>query len=114
MVIILFLLWLDLKDEAKKSKNQKKIKEFDSFDYLIINLPSPRNPPSPQPPSIDPILNGPKINQIIKNIQRTLIFELNKFFDFFDFLFFFHGQTDRQTDIWTYRSSLPELENNHS
>ena len=46
-----------LKKRKNKSKNQKKIKEFDSFDYLIINLPSPRNPPSPQPPSIDPILN---------------------------------------------------------
>ena len=43
----------------KRKINQKikKIKEFDSFDYLIINLPSPRNPPSPQPPSIYPILN---------------------------------------------------------
>ena len=28
-------------------KSIKKIKYFDSFDYLIINLPSPRNPPSP-------------------------------------------------------------------
>ena len=36
MVIILFLLWLDLKNEEKKSKNQKKIKELDSFDYLVV------------------------------------------------------------------------------
>ena len=45
-----------------------------------------------------------KINQIIKNNQRLLIFLI---------FYFFHGQTDRQTDrqtdIWTYRSSLPEL-----
>ena len=51
--------------EFKKRKiyqKIKKIKEFDSFDYLIINLPSPRNTPSPQPPSIDPILNkAPKL-----------------------------------------------------
>jgi len=33
MVIILFLLWLDLKNEEK---NQKKIKELDSFDYLVV------------------------------------------------------------------------------
>ena len=36
MVIILFLLWLDLKNKEKKSKNQKKIKELDSFDYLVV------------------------------------------------------------------------------
>ena len=71
MVIILFLLWLDLKNEEEKIKESKKIKEFDSFDYLLINLPSPQNPPSPQPPSNDPILNeAPKL---IKNNQRTLI-----------------------------------------
>ena len=33
MVIILFLLWLDLENEEKKSK---KIKELDSFDYLVV------------------------------------------------------------------------------
>ena len=48
----------------KRKINQKikKIKEFDSFDYLIINLPSPQTPLFPQPPSIDPILNeAPKL-----------------------------------------------------
>ena len=32
MVIILFLLWLDLKNE----KINKKNKELDSFDYLVV------------------------------------------------------------------------------
>ena len=48
----------------KNQNNQKKIKEFDSFDNLIINLPSPRNAPSSslQPPFIDPLLNeAPKL-----------------------------------------------------
>ena len=27
---------------------------------------------------------------------------------------FFHGKTDRQTDIWPYRSSMPELKNSIS
>ena len=38
MVIILFLLWLDLKNEEKKSKNQKKSKKIKEFDSLIISL----------------------------------------------------------------------------
>ena len=54
-----------LKKQKNKSNNQKKIKEFDSFDYLIFNLPSPRNPPSSQPSSNDPFLNeAPKLIKI--------------------------------------------------
>ena len=45
-----------------KSNNQKKSK---TFDYLIFNLPSPRNPPSSQPSSNDPFLNeAPKLIKI--------------------------------------------------
>ena len=35
MVIILFLLWLDLKNKKINKKN-KKNKELDSFDYLVV------------------------------------------------------------------------------
>ena len=62
-----------LKKRKINKKNQKKIREFDSFDYLIINLPSPQNPPSPKPSSIDPILNeAPELIKLFKNNQRFI------------------------------------------
>jgi len=36
MVIILFLLWLYLKNQKINKKNKKKNKELDSFDYLVV------------------------------------------------------------------------------
>ena len=84
----------------------KQIKKSKSLILLILWLfnffPTkiPPNPPSPTSLYWPYPQWSSKINQIIKNNQRIW------FFDFFDFLVF---STDRQTDIWTYRSSLPEL-----